>query len=398
MKKKNLLTAVLLLMAGTAMAQNALQVEDFTLPQNGGDIAMTLTLDEADKYVSYQFKIQTPVGVGYVADSDDDVECILGTGHDASHAATAHWNASDKLLTVGVASMKSALFKGTTLELQIPMAATTAAVGTEFGFTVKDIAFIDKEGVKSYLNDVTFKATIGDPVEQRTILNETSTKAPAAATGVNVRVKRTINANEWSTICLPFAMSAAQCKAAFGDDVQLANFTSWSSDEDGEGNIVAINVGFTSVTAIEANHPYIVKVLSAITDFTVDGVNIAPEDEPTVQVGTKKAERGYMIGTYVTNFTVPNEDLFLNGGKFWYSRGLTKMKAFRAYFEFADVLTSVEGAGAPAFNIIFGGGTTNIKDIKAEQNDDFYYNLGGQRVEAPAKGLYIKNGKKVVIK
>jgi len=72
MKKKNLLTAVLLLMAGTAMAQNALQVEDFTLPQNGGDIAMTLTLDEADKYVSYQFKIQTPVGVGYVADSDDD--------------------------------------------------------------------------------------------------------------------------------------------------------------------------------------------------------------------------------------------------------------------------------------------------------------------------------------
>ena len=52
MKTMKLLTAVLLLVAGTAMAQNALQVEDFTLPQNGGDIAMTLTLDEADKYVS----------------------------------------------------------------------------------------------------------------------------------------------------------------------------------------------------------------------------------------------------------------------------------------------------------------------------------------------------------
>ena len=52
MKTMKLLTAVLLLVAGTAMAQNALQVENFTLPQNGGDIAMTLTLDEADKYVS----------------------------------------------------------------------------------------------------------------------------------------------------------------------------------------------------------------------------------------------------------------------------------------------------------------------------------------------------------
>ena len=230
------------------------------------------------------------------------------------------------------------------------------------------------------------------------ILDETSTAAPEAANGVNVKVNRTINANEWSTICLPFAMSETQCKAAFGNDVQLANFTSWSSEEDGAGDIVAINVGFTTVTAIEANHPYIIKVSSAVTDFTIDGVNIAPENEPTVQVGTKKVEKGFMIGTYVANFTVPDEDIFLSGGMFWYSKGLTKMKAFRAYFEFADVLTSVEGASAPAFNIIFGGGTTNIKDIKAEQNDDFYYNLGGQRVEAPAKGLYIKNGKKVVIK
>ena len=101
MKKKNLLTAILLLMAGTAMAQNALQVEDFTLPQNGGEIAMSLTLDEADKYVSYQFKIQTPTGVGYVVDSEDDVECVLGTGHAASHAATAHWNASINSLKFG---------------------------------------------------------------------------------------------------------------------------------------------------------------------------------------------------------------------------------------------------------------------------------------------------------
>ena len=230
------------------------------------------------------------------------------------------------------------------------------------------------------------------------ILDETSTAAPEAANGVNVKVNRTINANEWSTICLPFAMSETQCKAAFGNDVQLANFTSWSSEEDGAGDIVAINVGFTTVTAIEANHPYIIKVSSAVTDFTIDGVNIAPENEPTVQVGTKKVEKGFMIGTYVANFTVPDEDIFLSGGMFWYSKGLTKMKAFRAYFEFYDVLTSVEGSSAPAFNIIIGGETTNIKDIKAVLGDDLYYNLSGQHVENPGKGLYIQNGKKVVIK
>ena len=40
-----------------------------------------------------------------------------------------------------------------------------------------------------------------------------------------VRVKRTINANEWSTICLPFAITAEQVKGVFGDDVQLGDFT-----------------------------------------------------------------------------------------------------------------------------------------------------------------------------
>ena len=287
-----------------------------------------------------------------------------------------------------------------TLELQ---ANDDLNEGTVVFGTIEDPScitwFADKNGDPVTIpSPVEFQISIGAPADTRLLLDETSTTAPEVATGVDVRVKRTINANEWSTICLPFAMSTAQCKAAFGDDVQLANFTSWSSEEDGAGDIVAINVGFTPVTAIEANHPYIIKVSSAIADFTVDGVNIAPEDEPTVQVGTKKAERGYMIGTYVANFTVPNEDLFLSGGKFWYSKGLTKMKAFRAYFEFADVLTSVEGADAPAFNITVGGETTNIKDIKSELSDDFYYNLGGQRVEAPVKGLYIQNGKKIIVK
>ena len=127
MKKKNLLTAFFLLVAGTAMAQNALQVSDFTLPQNGGEISVTLTLDEANKYVSYGFKIQTPDGVGYVVDGNDDVTCVLGTGHASSHGATAHWNAQAKSITVGVASMSSALFNGTTIKLEIPMAETTVA-------------------------------------------------------------------------------------------------------------------------------------------------------------------------------------------------------------------------------------------------------------------------------
>ena len=42
---------------------------------------------------------------------------------------------------------------------------------------------------------------------------------------------------------------------------------------------------------------------------------------------------------------------------------------------------------------------TSISAILAPQpNRDEYFNLQGQRVETPTKGLYIKNGRKIFIK
>ena len=47
-----------------------------------------------------------------------------------------------------------------------------------------------------------------------------------------------------------------------------------------------------------------------------------------------------------------------------------------------------------------GDGTTGIKDHSSKFNvqSDAYYTLQGQRVMNPGKGLYIKNGKKIIIK
>lgn len=399
MKKILFSIMALLAIAGTSRAQtNAFSVADIELPKNyEAALTVNFQFDAADTYTGYSFNLQLPEELEFVMAEGTDVACTMGSCHDASHSVTA--NLSEGLVKVAGLSLSSKPLKGTSgvlLTFTIkPKAAVT--VGQKFTGTIKDILLVPVEGAKQNLAESNFTVTIGEDAELRTILDETSTTAPAAATGVDVRVKRTFTANQWNTICLPFAMSAAQCKAAFGDDVELADFTSWSSEEDGEGDIVAINVGFTPVTAIEANHPYIIKVSSAITSFTADAVNIDPEEEPSVQVGKKKAEKGFLTGTYVANFTVPEDNLFLSGGKFWYSKGLTKMKAFRAYFEFADVLASVEGSSAPVF-ISFDGGTTGINNVKQTVGDNKYYNLSGQQVENPGKGLYIQNGKKVIIK
>ena len=58
--------------------------------------------------------------------------------------------------------------------------------------------------------------------------------------------------------------------------------------------------------------------------------------------------------------------------------------------------TDVDGAGARSFYDL--GGTTAIENIKVGSKDNVYYNLQGQRILYPTKGLYIVNGKKVIIK
>ena len=251
---------------------------------------------------------------------------------------------------------------------------------------------------------VTLKGYIngdGNMTNTRIVLDENSTKEPQTLVDVDVRVKRSIAAGNWSTICLPFAMTEAQVKAAFGDGVQLGDFTSWNSVKE-DGNVVGINVGFTTVTAIEANHPYIIKVEEPVTEFTVDGVNISASAEPKVQVGTKAAERGFMYGTY-TATKVPEENVFLSGNKFWYSVGESPIKAFRAYFEFHDVIDSYYDTGEARITFSLDGNTldatlVNSVEVKSEQLKSEVYNLNGQRVSKTGKGVYIVNGKKMVIK
>ena len=193
---------------------------------------------------------------------------------------------------------------------------------------------------------------------------------------------------------MTFAMTAEQAKAVFGDDVQLGDFNDYEVSADGE----YIRVKFTDVTAIAANHPYIIKVSDKVTEFTVDGVDIALGDEPMVNFGTKRKPRA-MVGTYVAGTTVENGCLFLNANKFWYSVGSTPMMAYRAYFDFYDVLPEVDSSEA-RISLSFDGNETAVESVAMpSQQTEQVYDLQGRRVSGQLKrGIYIKNNKKVFVR
>lgn len=62
--------------------------------------------------------------------------------------------------------------------------------------------------------------------------------------------------------------------------------------------------------------------------------------------------------------------------------------------------TTAKSAGAREFRLVFDEETTGVADVRSKMTDvrGEYYNLSGQRVAAPTKGLYIVGGKKIIMK
>ena len=246
-----------------------------------------------------------------------------------------------------------------------------------------------------------------------TFISETDTELPEDETDANVTVTRTISANVWETICLPFAMTEEQVKTVFGQNVLLGDFTGCTVTYEDDGETVShIEANFDDVTAIEANHPYLIMVSEDISEFEIDSVDVHAETEPSVDCDEKTVKVGKntytsynrFVGNYLMDFVLPEQTLFLSDGKFCYSEGETKMMGLRGYFDFYEVLPE-EANAAESITINYDGMTTGIvdADMKSASHESVqraWFTLDGRKLEGrPAmKGIYISQGKKIIVK
>ncbi len=127
----------------------------------------------------------------------------------------------------------------------------------------------------------------------------------------------------------------------------------------------------------------------------------ATEDIPVMTGAAAVSDNDLVAGTGATVATTDGDytNMILNNGGsgigFYFAAGQT-VATNRAYLHIA---TSLAPAANSRMSLVFEDETTGIQKVEsAESNAKTYYNLSGQRVAAPAKGLYIVNGKKVIIK
>ena len=208
-----------------------------------------------------------------------------------------------------------------------------------------------------------------------------------AQNDVDVQLKRSLTPAQWNTFCVPFAISADVIAEKFGAGTLVYTFGSMN------GNVM----NFAPSTTIEAGKPYIVKPANTVVNPTFTGVNI----EASAPV--KSGENGFfMQGTYgaKTDLLDDGTNLFLGEGNKFYkpAKGSTKMKGLRAFF------IVPQGTNLAALRANIDGATTAIDEfatVVEQPTDNRIYNLQGQFVGTSFEGLhgvYVQNGKKVLVK
>lgn len=227
-------------------------------------------------------------------------------------------------------------------------------------------------------------------VRQSFTYNEASANSIMASTDADVTLNRSFIPSQWNTICLPYTISSSNISSLFGEGTKVAEFT-------GKTNNL---LNFTTLTGdMLPNTPYLIKPTTTTSVFTFSGIDIVsgdPVKSITETDGTITFKGVYSAGTLSVGDYYISDDKFCQA-----STTDLAMNGFGAYFTYTgtssakELLVSIDGNEPTSMSGVIGE-KVGVKNA---------YTLSGQRINSAfacshkmAKGIYIINGKKIVVK
>ena len=218
---------------------------------------------------------------------------------------------------------------------------------------------------------------------------------------VTLRGRKLYKDGSWNTICLPFDVNIAG-SVLDGAVARKLTATSITGDET-TGQTLHLTFG-DAVTELKAGVPYIIKWVEGdnITDPVFTGKTISPTEPTTV---TSQDGMVSFIGTYGTVSLAANDKSNIyfgaNNKLLWPDQNVT-VGAFCAYFKINET-AAVNAKGITSIDLIVDDeeatGIHNAEFIMQNGNADAWHTVDGIRLNGKPskKGMYIHNGKKVVV-
>lgn len=220
-------------------------------------------------------------------------------------------------------------------------------------------------------------------------LNEASDNASVIKANndktVNASLTRTLVAEKWNTFCVPFDISLKDGKLN-GVEASVMEYNSV------DGDIMF----FAPASEIKAGKAYLIKPSKDIKDPTFLNVKFSSTEPGAPEVETYSFTGLYSPKTFTKEEA--NTSLFVNGNaKFNKPKANSTMNGMRAYFTIPSNVSSTA-------QLQISGIQTSINEVTddVQVGNSNIYSINGQYVGKDAsvleKGIYIRNGKKLVIK
>jgi hypothetical protein len=194
---------------------------------------------------------------------------------------------------------------------------------------------------------------------------------------IDAELTRTIKEGV-NSVVLPFELNADDIVTLGGEGAVAYTVSGYDAEKE--------SLKLAEAESVLANTPFFLKATAAGTSFVFDEKTIVA-GEPTKTVGDVT-----LVGTYAKIDAVPTGSYILSGGKFYLVNSTVSLKPTRAY------VTVPAGAGAKSVLNVEVEDATAIVGVESEVANSEVYDIAGRKVSAPARGLYIANGKKVLVK
>ena len=250
-----------------------------------------------------------------------------------------------------------------------------------------------------------------------------------------LRLKRNLNPGKWNSLVLPVTLNAGQVKTAFGT-TKLAKL---NGANENRIYFELVNLDDDAATAIEAGKLYIInpqnamptkqgpkhhsdadKVLTIEDYYTINQVTFSAEltesrkEDKLWEGATSDGGKMQMVGTYVAlsktdnGNPIPANSYVLSGGKWIYAtNGVSKVKGLRGWIETGigntskSLIFNIDGVDEEEVSTGIDGLFVDGAETNTSISKTGVYSLSGQKISDNInlpKGIYIVNGRKMIVK
>lgn len=250
-----------------------------------------------------------------------------------------------------------------------------------------------------------------------------------------LRLKRNLNPGKWNSLVLPVTLNAGQVKTAFGT-TKLAKL---NGAKDNRIYFELVNLDDDAATAIEAGKLYIINpqnemptkqgpkhhsdadgVLTIEDYYTINQVTFSAEltesrkKDELWEGATSDGGKMQMVGTYVAlsktdnGNPIPANSYVLSGGKWIYAtNGVNKVKGLRGWIETGigntskSLIFNIDGVDEEEVSTGIDGLFVDGAETNTSISKTGVYSLSGQKISDKTnlpKGIYIVNGRKMIVK